>query len=92
MELLGRSWTYLDDNGMPKTVVPKFMPGVIGMQPLLKPGQSFQYMSSVAIPSVEGKMEGVFLMRDCDTKDNYEVQIATCALKPSNVFVSHSHL
>ncbi|KAA8494889.1 Protein ApaG [Porphyridium purpureum] len=40
--------------------VPKFSPGVLGKVPTLAPGESFEYFSSVSIPSTNprGSMEG----------------------------------
>jgi ApaG protein len=36
--------------------------GVVGQQPLLKPGESFEYTSGASIPTQVGTMKGVYQM------------------------------
>jgi ApaG protein len=37
--------------------------GVVGQQPLLKPGESFEYTSGASIPTAVGTMRGTYQMR-----------------------------
>jgi ApaG protein len=37
--------------------------GVVGQQPVLKPGESFEYTSGAAIPTAVGTMHGTYQMR-----------------------------
>lgn len=37
--------------------------GVVGQQPLLKPGESFEYTSGASIPTSVGTMRGTYQMR-----------------------------
>jgi ApaG protein len=37
--------------------------GVVGQQPLLKPGESFEYTSGASIPTPVGTMHGAYQMR-----------------------------
>ena len=37
--------------------------GVVGQQPLLKPGESFEYTSGVSLPTAVGTMRGSYQMR-----------------------------
>ena len=37
--------------------------GVVGQQPLLKPGESFEYTSGASIPTPVGTMRGTYQMR-----------------------------
>ena len=37
--------------------------GVVGQQPLLKPGESFEYTSGASIPTAVGTMQGTYQMR-----------------------------
>jgi ApaG protein len=37
--------------------------GVVGQQPLLKPGESFEYTSGASIPTAVGTMRGSYQMR-----------------------------
>lgn len=41
-------------------------PGVVGEQPILKPGQSFEYTSSAVINDPVGSMEGEYIFRKED--------------------------
>jgi ApaG protein len=40
--------------------------GVVGQQPLLKPGESFEYTSGASIPTPVGTMRGTYQMRADD--------------------------
>jgi hypothetical protein len=40
-------------------------PGVVGEQPVLKPGSSFQYESACPLRTPTGKMEGAYQMVGC---------------------------
>ena len=40
--------------------------GVVGQQPLLKPGESFEYTSGASIPTSVGTMHGTYQMRADD--------------------------
>ena len=40
--------------------------GVVGQQPLLKPGESFEYTSGASIPTSVGTMRGTYQMRADD--------------------------
>lgn len=49
--------------------------GVIGKQPILKPGEQHQYSSWTSIATEVGKMGGHFLMIRSDTEKSFDVQI-----------------
>jgi len=42
--------------------------GVVGQQPLLKPGESFEYTSGASIPTAVGTMHGSYQMMAADGK------------------------
>jgi len=42
--------------------------GVVGQQPLLKPGESFEYTSGASIPTSVGTMHGTYQMLAADGK------------------------
>jgi ApaG protein len=72
IKLLRRHW-YITDVNFEKTEVEG--DGVVGLQPVLEPGESHQYVSGCAIQSDFGKMFGTYLMeRQIDGK-KFEVQI-----------------
>lgn len=80
VQVLGRRWVF-HSPGSESIIVPRFATGVIGQQPILNPGESFQYMSMTNLGGREGQMEGSFLMESSDHRQ-FEVEIAECALKP----------
>ncbi len=57
--LLAREWVITDGNGQVQRVVG---PGVVGEQPLLIPGGSFEYTSYCPLPTPVGAMEGAYRM------------------------------
>jgi ApaG protein len=56
-QLISRTWNVNDANGHTERV--KGL-GVIGQQPLLKPGQSFEYTSGTRLRTPTGTMHGSF--------------------------------
>lgn len=58
-KLLSRHWLIIDSNGKAQEVQGE---GVIGKQPHLKPGESFQYSSGAMIETPVGIMQGNYLM------------------------------
>jgi ApaG protein len=60
-QLLRRHWFIRDATGHTQEVEGE---GVIGEQPILEPGGSFQYNSGVPIASPPGKMHGYYVFKD----------------------------
>jgi len=58
-KLLTRHWIINDGNGNVQEVHGE---GVVGEQPYLKPGESFQYTSGTVIETPVGSMEGSYQM------------------------------
>jgi len=56
-QLISRHWVIEDGNGRTKEV--KGL-GVVGHQPLLRPGQSFEYTSGSQIDTPSGRMHGSY--------------------------------
>ena len=56
-QLISRSWNVNDANGHTERV--KGL-GVVGQQPLLKPGQAFEYTSGTRLRTPTGTMHGSF--------------------------------
>lgn len=66
VQLKKRHWYIFDSNGIKSEVAGD---GVIGVQPILVPGQSYQYVSGCNLTTVMGKMHGIYLMkREIDGK------------------------
>jgi ApaG protein len=59
-QLVSRHWIITDGEHRVQEV--KGL-GVVGQQPLLKPGESFEYTSGASIPTAVGTMRGTYQMR-----------------------------
>ena len=59
VQLKKRHWFIFDSNGIKSEVEGV---GVVGEQPILIPGQSYQYVSGCNLLSDMGKMGGVYIM------------------------------
>ena len=77
VKLLSRHWIITDGMGVMREVRG---PGVVGKQPILKPGQSFQYSSFVTLAAPNGAMRGTYQMITEDGTP-FEIEIAPFALR-----------
>ena len=59
VKLLRRHWHIMDSNGSVREVEGE---GVVGQQPIIEPGQSYQYVSAANLRSEIGKMYGTYQM------------------------------
>jgi ApaG protein len=76
VQLLSRHWIIKDAVGH---VEEKKGPGVVGAQPVLAPGEAFQYSSMSEIKTSTGVMRGTYQMVTSDG-DHFDVEIAPFAL------------
>jgi ApaG protein len=58
-QLVSRHWIITDANGHEEQVTG---PGVVGKQPVLGPGESFEYTSFCPLPTAFGTMHGTYQM------------------------------
>lgn len=65
VQLLNRHWVITDGNGKTQEVRGE---GVVGEQPYLQPGVSFQYTSAAMIETPVGAMHGSYQMRTDDNR------------------------
>jgi ApaG protein len=72
VQLLRRIWIISDANGDVKTVEGE---GVVGRQPILYPGDSYQYISGSNLPTPIGKMEGLYIFDNKSNGKEFEVKI-----------------
>ena len=72
VQLLSRHWIIRDETGQVEEVRG---PGVVGEQPLLAPGDDFEYTSGCPLTTPSGTMEGTYSMVD-DAGDRFEARIA----------------
>ena len=63
VQLISRHWIITDANGQVEEVRG---PGVVGKQPVLEPGESFEYTSFCPLRTPFGTMEGTFQMVTTD--------------------------
>ena len=80
-QLVSRRWVITDGEGEVQVVEG---PGVVGEQPLLTPGASFEYTSFCPLPTPYGTMHGTYRMI-CPGGDSFEAVIA-----PFTLAVPHS--
>ncbi|MCB1758992.1 MAG: Co2+/Mg2+ efflux protein ApaG [Gammaproteobacteria bacterium] len=74
--LLNRHWIITDANGKVQEVVGE---GVVGEQPLLQPGEEFQYTSGTTLETPVGSMQGSYQMR-AENGDHFDAPIAPFTL------------
>jgi len=77
VQLLSRHWIVTDGTGRTEEVKG---PGVVGQQPALAPGQSFQYSSWCPIETPMGMMHGTYRMIRSGGEE-FDVEIAPFAFK-----------
>lgn len=75
-QLISRHWIITDANGETEEVDG---PGVVGNQPVLMPGQSFEYTSFCPLPTSVGTMHGTYTMVR-PNGDSFEASIAPFTL------------
>ena len=80
VQLRAREWQITDGNGNVDKVAG---PGVIGKQPVLKPGESFEYTSGCPLPTPSGIMAGHYEMRN-DKGEAFNVEIPAFSLDVPN--------
>ncbi len=72
VKLLRRHWFIFDSNGENREVEGE---GVIGIQPVLKPSEQYQYVSGCNLKTEMGKMHGTYLMENQNNKEQFYVNI-----------------
>lgn len=77
VQLLSRHWIITDATDHTEEVKG---PGVVGEQPVLSPGESFQYTSGCPLPTSTGVMRGTYQMVS-EHGDQFDVEIAPFALR-----------
>ena len=72
-QLLSRHWVITDGEGHVEEVRG---PGVVGYQPVLAPGEEFQYTSGCPLPTPVGAMHGEFNMVLADSLQRFHAKIS----------------
>ena len=76
VQLKNRYWKIIDSNGSEQEVRGE---GVVGEQPVLNPGEKFEYTSGTPLSTSSGFMEGAYEMQN-DNGDKFDVQIPQFSL------------
>ena len=79
VQLLSRHWVIVDAQGRREEVRGA---GVVGEQPTLEPGESYEYTSGCPLKTEWGTMEGTYLFR-VDDEDQFEVNVGRFFLAPN---------
>jgi ApaG protein len=77
VQLRNRHWRITDSQGRTQEVRGA---GVVGEQPVLRPGDSFEYTSGTPLPTPSGIMTGSYQMEASDTGEQFDVKIPSFSL------------
>ena len=72
VKLHRRSWHIFDSNGSYREVEGE---GVVGVQPVIEPGETYQYVSGCNLRTEMGKMSGTYQMEILHSKQMFTVDI-----------------
>ncbi|HEU4859444.1 MAG TPA: Co2+/Mg2+ efflux protein ApaG [Chitinophagaceae bacterium] len=72
VKLHRRHWHIFDSNGTYREVEGE---GVVGVQPVLSPGEKYQYVSGCNLRTEMGRMHGTYQMENLNSKNFFEVNI-----------------
>jgi ApaG protein len=72
VQLISRHWVIFDSSSEYSEVDGE---GVVGEQPVLEPGEIFEYESACSLTTDMGKMKGTYLMERKIDKARFKVQI-----------------
>lgn len=76
VQLLSRHWMISNARGELTEVKG---PGVVGEQPVLKPGERFEYMSGAPLNTPSGMMGGAYQMKTANG-ERFDIEIPTFSL------------
>jgi ApaG protein len=77
VQLRNRYWRITDSLGRIQEVRGA---GVVGEQPTIKPGDSYEYTSGTPLPTPSGIMGGSYQMEESDTGQRFDVAIPNFSL------------
>ena len=80
LQLLSRHWHIVDANGVEKEIEGE---GVVGQQPILRPNETYQYVSGCNLNTEIGKMFGTYLMINVSNGKKFKVNIPVFQLVAS---------
>lgn len=77
VQLLKRTWLITDGQGRTMRV---HGDGVVGEQPVLDPGEAFEYTSGTPLPTPSGFMRGTYHMLVVDTGEEFDAAVPAFSL------------
>jgi len=77
VQLRRRHWQITDNRGHVEEVGPA--PGVVGEQPVLAPGESFEYTSGTPLPTPSGIMVGSYQM-ETEAGERFDIAVPPFSL------------
>jgi ApaG protein len=80
VQLLSRHWMISNARGELTEVKG---PGVVGEQPVLKPGESYEYTSGAPLNTTSGMMGGAYQM-ESESGERFDIEIPTFSLDSPN--------
>ena len=80
VQLLSRHWMITNARGVLNEVKG---PGVVGEQPVLKPGESYAYTSGAPLDTPSGMMGGAYQM-ESESGERFDIEIPTFSLDRPN--------
>jgi ApaG protein len=83
IQLLSRHWIITDGTGGIREVKGE---GVIGQQPVLDPGSTYEYSSFSPIPTPTGNMRGSYLMKSLSSGETFQAKIPLFFLRDLRQF------
>jgi ApaG protein len=72
VQLHRRHWFIFDSNATRREVEGE---GVVGIQPVILPGETYRYVSGCNLKTEMGRMVGTYQMENLDTREQFTVQI-----------------
>jgi len=72
VQLHRRHWFIFDSNASRREVEGE---GVVGVQPVILPGETYRYVSGCNLKTEMGRMVGTYQMENLDTREHFIVQI-----------------
>lgn len=72
VQLISRHWYIFDSIGTHREVIGE---GVVGLQPVIEPGSSHEYVSGCDLKTEIGYMKGTYSMKRLADGDMFEVEI-----------------
>jgi ApaG protein len=74
IKLLRRHWYICEATGNKREVEGE---GVVGVQPVINPGENYQYISGCNLRTEIGKMYGTYLIENINNKKQFDIIIPT---------------